>query len=365
MIDNLIRESTCRVSCGDEFGTGYLISDQNVLTARHCIIPAIDSGRTIELTFLGPESDICIPANIIAQSEEMDACILSLSEQLSLSPIPLNGAMPREGGDWRSFGYPIGKTTIGHRIFGTVSHLLDFPRLKMDIDLTIDPSATLQNYRGLSGAPVVSENDSRGMIRVKVDGTLGAISIHWLESFLAENGIQIHQIDGDKTASTEYRRSLADRSVFQETFEQTLTGNPGDYVFLEGAHGIGKTTFCSEFEPMDRELYSLGTYSLMTQERGPGAIYRVQPEVFFDWLSTAVSTLIMGKPSRKEERSYTTLVRETLTLLEAFSKYCISTHRQGVLFLDGLNEAQATDPSALSKLLGLLPTSLPQKVTII
>lgn len=365
MIDNLIRESTCRVSCGDQFGTGYLISDQNVLTARHCVIPAINSGRAIELTFWGPEGDICITATIIAQSEEMDACILSFNERMRFSQIPLNVAMPREGFDWRSFGYPISKTTIGHRIYGTVSHLLDFPRLKMDIDLTIDPSAALQNYRGLSGAPVVCENTIRGMIRLKVDGTLGAISIHYLESFLAENGIQIQNLDGDKTASTDYRRSLADRSVFQEKFEQTITGNSGDYVFLEGAHGIGKTTFCAEFEPMDRELFILGTYRLMSPERGPGAAYRVQPEVFFDWLLTTVSTLIMGKPSRKEEMSYATLVSEALTLLDAFSKYCISTGRHGVLFLDGLNEAQATDPSALSKLLGLLPTSLPQKVTIV
>lgn len=365
MIDNLIRESTCRVSCGDESGTGHLITDHNVLTARHCVITAIDFGGAIELTFLGPEGDIRIPATIVAQSEEMDACILSFSEPMGRSPIPMNGAMPREGGEWRSFGYPVGKTAIAHRIFGTVSHLLDFPRLKMDIDLTVDSSTTLENYRGLSGAAVVSENASRGMIRLKVDGTLGAISLHCLERFLAENGIQIPQSGADETASTESRMSLADRRVFQEKFEKTIAHSPGDYVFLEGAPGIGKTTFCSEFEPTDRALLTLGTYSLVSQERGPGASYRAQPEVFFDWLSTAVSTLLTGRPSRKEEMSYATLVRETSDLLEAFSKYCMSTHRHGVLFLDGLNEAKAADPGARVKLIGLLPPSLPQNVTIV
>lgn len=365
MIDNLIRAATCHVSCGDESGTGHLITGCNVLTARHCVIASIESGSPIKLTFSGLRGDISLPATIIAQSEEMDACILSILQPLKRPPIPLNAAMPREGGDWRSFGYPSGKTAIGHRISGTISHLLDAPKLRMDIDLAVDPSTTLQSYCGLSGASVVSEGSSIGMIRLKLDGTLGAISIQRLGEFIAENGIQIPQTGAGEAASDEPRVSLADRSVFQETFEQKISGNPGDYVFLEGAHGIGKTTFCNEFEPEDRTLFTLGAYSLVSQGRGPGAIYRAQPEVFFDWLSTAVSNLITGRASRKEERSYTTLIHETSALLEAFSDYCASTNRHGILFLDGLNEAQAADPIALVKLVGLLPQSLPQMVTVV
>lgn len=365
MIDNIIRAATCRVSCGNEYGTGHLITDCYVLTARHCALEAIESQKTITLIFSGPEGDITLPATIIAQSEEMDACLLSIPESLGRQPIPLNAAMPREGDDWRSFGYPIGKTAIGHRVAGTISHLLDAPKLKMDIDLTVDPSIALHDYQGLSGAAVVSENASRGMIRLKVDRTLGAISVQRLGEFLAENGIQIPQPYAGKADSADQRGSLAARSEFQESFEKMIARNPGEYVFLEGAHGIGKTTFCTEFEPEERTLFTLGTYSLVSQVRGPGAIYRAQPEVFFDWLSTSVSTLITGKNSRKEERSYPVLVSEALALLDAFSDYCASTNRHGILFLDGLNEAQAADTGALVKLLGLLPQSLPQKLTIV
>jgi hypothetical protein len=365
MIDNIIRAATCRVLCGNETGTGHLITDCHVLTARHCVIGAIETQNTIELNFSGSEGDVSLLATIIGQSEEMDTCILSIPEPLGRPPIPLNSAIPREGSDWRSFGYPSGKTTIGHRVSGTISHLLDTPKLKMDIDLTVAPGTVLQSYRGLSGAAVVSENASRGMIRLKVDGTLGAISIKQLCEFLAENGIQVPQASVDGVGSTESGGGFADRSVFQETFKQMIACNSGGYVFLEGAHGIGKTTFCSSFKPEDRSLFTLGTYSFVSQDRGPGAIYRAQPEVFFDWLSTALSTLITGRPSRKEDRSYATLVDETSVLLVAFSNYCASTHRHGILFLDGLNEVQAADPSSLVKLLGLLPQSLPQMVTIV
>lgn len=365
MIDNIIRTATCRVSCGNESGTGQLITGCNVLTARHCVIPAIVSETPIELTFSRPEGDITLAATIIAQSEEMDACILSVSQPLECQPIPLNLAMPREGDNWRSFGYPSGKTTVGHRVFGTISHLLDAPKLKMDIDLTVDPSVTLQDNRGLSGAAVVCANASRGMILFKMNGTLGAISLQQLAKFLTENGIQMPQLGAGESDPADRRGNLAARSVFQESFEQMITSNPREYVFLEGAHGIGKTTFCSEFEPENRALFILGTYSVVSQGRGPGANYRAQPEVFFEWLSTAVSTLLTGRNSRKEERTYPALVLETSALLEAFSQYCVSIDRHGILFLDGLNEVQSMDPSVLVKLIGLLPQSLPQRVTIV
>lgn len=365
MIDNLIRAATCRISCGDKSGTGHLVTEHNILTARHCVIPAIEFETPIELIFGGPEGDITLTASIVAHSEELDACILFIPEPLERQPISMNSAIPREGVGWRSFGYPIGKTFIGHRIVGTISHVLNVPKLKMDIDLTVDPSNALSDYRGLSGAAVVCENASRGMIRLKTDWTIGAISLQQLEGFLVENGIQVPNQDTGTDESVEQTNNLANRSEFQEKFEQIISGNPGNFIFLEGAHGIGKTTFCREFEPENHALYSLGTYSLASQGRGPGTIYRAQPEVFFEWLLTAVSTLITGKPSRKEERNYPALVQQSSELLEAFSDHCGSINRHGILFIDGLNEAQAVDSAALVKLIGLLPQSLPQKLTIV
>src|SRR5271166_1004936 len=365
MIDNLIRAATCRVSCGDESGTGHLIMDCKVLTARHCIIAAIEATSAIELTFPGVDGEITLPARIVAQSEELDACILSVPTSLERPPVPLSGAMPREGSDWRSFGYPTGKTIVGHRISGTISHVLDAPKLKIDIDLSVDPNAILHSYRGLSGAAVISENFNIGMIRLKLDGTLGAISAQRLVEFLAQNGIEILRVTAEEAPSDKQGGTLADRSAFQKAFEDLIASNPGGYLFLEGAHGIGKTTFCNEFVPEEQALLNLGTYSILQPGRGPGAIYRAQPEILFDWLSTAVSELVTGKPSRKEERSYATLVSESSTLIEAFSQYCASTRRQGVLFIDGLNEAQVADSNVLGKLIGLLPPSLPLGVTIV
>ena len=365
MIDNIIKAATCRVICGKEYGTGHLITDSYVLTARHCIIPAIVSENTIELTFFGTEGETNLQASIVEHSEELDACILLLPRPLNCQPIPLNTTMPREGVDWRSFGYPAGKTVIGHRIFGTISHLLDNARLKMDIDLAVDSSVAPGDYGGLSGAALVSDNACRGMIRMRLNGSLGAISIQQLAGFLEKYGIQVPKPNPEESTPTNQRNRWANRSVFQETFERTIRNNAGNYIFLEGAHGLGKTTFCCDFRTEDQALFTLGTYSFTLQSRGPGVIYRTQPDVFFDWLSTTISTLITGKLPRMEERSYTTLVKDTSVLLEHFSKYCSSTNRQGILFLDGLDEAQTADSNSMAKLLGLFPFPLPNNITII
>lgn len=192
MMDNLIETATCRVLCNGDFGTGCLIAENIVLTARHCVLGAIDNGTTISLVF--PETEEYI-AKIIAQSEDLDACILAVSRTFNNCSISLNAEALRAGSEWRSFGYPRGKTQIGHRIFGAISHQLDIPKLKMDIDLAIDPSVVLSSYQGLSGAAIVTEGAIVGMLRLKVDGTIGAISIRSLRSFLSENGVQIPQID--------------------------------------------------------------------------------------------------------------------------------------------------------------------------
>src|SRR5436853_2966193 len=70
-----------------------------------------------------------------------------------------------------------------------------------------------------------------------------------------------------------------------------------------------------------------------------------------------------GRPPRKEPFSYSTLISSTETILQAFSAHCAAAKRHGILFIDGLNEAQQVDPS--NRLLGLLPAQLPSDVTVV
>lgn len=365
MIDNLIKEATCRVQCDGTSGTGFLVSDRYILTALHCVTEAIESQKKITVSFPRDDQKHDIPATVVAHAEEIDACILSISEATNCKIIPLSSTYPREGSEWKSFGYSVSRMGLSHRLSGTVSQVLETPKLKVDLDLLVDPEFDLNSYSGFSGAALVSENTIKGLIRLKMDGTLCAISTKSLQTFLENNDIKISEGPSNESKPSGFHYHLADRSEFQENLEHSICKTGGEYIFLEGAHGIGKTTFCNEFMPKDEIIVNLGAYSLVPQSGSQGAIYRSQPEIFFDWLSTTVSSLITGGASRRQEHQYAALIIETSELLNAFADYCAETNRHGLFFLDGLNEAQSVDPNALAKLVGLLPPILPPNITMV
>lgn len=357
MIEHNIKAATCRVSCGTESGTGWLIAQDLVITARHCILQCIDESRQVELLF--PDStDVCISSKILAQSEDWDVCLLSLENTSTAEPLPLSSELPHEGETWQTFGYPKGKTTLGHRLSGTIAQVLATPKLKIDLDLSIGATEGLQDYRGMSGATVVCDDGVVGMIRLKVDGTVAALSLNRLASFLAENGVAL--ADDSATSSAPL---LADRGDFPQAFAEAVQARAGNYLFLEGAHGYGKSTFCGSFDTDDKELINLGAYCLSDPSSALGADYRAQPQVFLDWLATRISGLITGRPPRKLERSYAEQIRDTAQYLEKFSNYCAQSGRKGMFFIDGLNEIPVGP--LLVQFFGLLPAKLPEKIIVV
>ena len=356
MIDQHIKASTCRITCGDESGTGWLIAKDCVITARHCVLAHLESGKPIEL-FFQDKGGVAVPGKVIGQSEENDACLLSL-ETGAAEPLPASLQRPREGEVWQTFGYPSSKIALGHRLAGTVAQVLDTPKLKVDLDLSIDPSVALQTYKGMSGAVVVCQGAAVGMIRLKVDGTIAALSLHQLKSFLDENGVA-----SPSELPSPPAVHLADRGNFAETFASGVLARAGRYLFLEGAHGYGKSTFCANFPNDEKAIINLGAYRLSEPNSALGASYRAQPQIFFDWLATAISGLITGRPPRKEDKGYASQIQETAQYLEVFSQYCAKTDRQGLLFIDGLNEIPAGP--LLGELIGLLPSKLPPRVTVV
>ncbi len=356
MIEHLIKAATCRVACGAESGTGWLIGRDLVLTARHCILSCLEEGQPVELYFSNSGNDP-VSCEIATQSEDWDVCLLSLNSAPIAEPLPVSVDLPQEGEVWQTFGYPGSKSVIGHRLAGTIAQTLDVPIQKIDIDLSIDPLTVLQSYKGLSGGAVVCKGVVVGIITKKLDGTVAALSLHTLENFLADNGVVAPNNSSNTSAPP-----LADRGDFPKTFTEAVQGRPGRYLFLEGAHGYGKSTFCRNFQADDKKLVVLGAYCLSDPESALGANYRAQPQVFLDWLTTNISGLVTGQAPRKEEKSYPEQIQNTAEYLDKFSKYCKQSGRQGLFFIDGLNEIPGG--AMLDTLLGLLPAKLPPNVSV-
>jgi len=373
MFENLLRAATCRIICGELVGTGWLIAADTILTARHCILPALNENLAIEAEFVGPDG-ATFAATVIDDVEDLDACLLALAKPCGRTPLSVNEEAPREGTRWFSFGYPAIKDLIGHRLVGTISHVLPSAIAKMDIDLAIDPDVTMQEYQGLSGAAVADDEAVRAMIRLGLDGTVGAISIGALSSFLTRHGIDpVSDRAADETRDVVGKPRVAGRTEFQRAFELHLLARPGAYLFLQGAHGIGKTTFCGTFTPRDSSISVLGTYAVVppygeTDEEnsyGSDAYVRALPEVFFEWLDTTISEILMGTPPRQENRSYVQLVQQTERLLRTYSEHCHLRSQHGLLFIDGIDAIWEFEPTSLKRFLGLLPAELPLNISVV
>ncbi|WP_233356822.1 hypothetical protein, partial [Vibrio cholerae] len=84
---------------------------------------------------------------------------------------------------------------------------------------------------------------------------------------------------------------------------------------INGAHGIGKSTFCEAYSPQTPSLEHFGTYSFTPRKSTKNATRLAQPQEFFNWLNMQVSMFITGTPGRKETLDYPELINKTEQLL--------------------------------------------------
>lgn len=361
MIDAQITRATCEVRCGDETGTGWLVTSSRVITARHCVYDAISAGIQVRLRFdLGGNSHE-ISASVVAEDETLDVCVLLLAREINLAPILLDETLPIEGSRFTAFGFPVAKLSVGHRLEGSISQVLDSPRLSMDLDLHVDTPAALTNYEGISGAALICDDRCRGMLRIAVDKSLGAMSVARMAAFLREHSVPIDEPPEDELGD----QALASREGFTKAFDSLVSTVAGGYAFIEGAHGIGKSTFCETYRPLNPALEHFGTYSFSSHKGVVNAMHLAQPEVFFDWLNTLVSLHLTGKAGRVTEKRYSQLIVEVGRLLGVLGQAYSSQGKIGVIFVDGVDEVAKLGKGTLERFVGLLPPKMPAGLALV
>ena len=200
----------------------------------------------------------------------------------------------------------------------------------------------------------------RGMMRLNVDTALAALSIDQLRPFLEAHGVLPEVLVGAEQSAPH-----GARPEFDELFESRLASLNGGYLWVEGAHGIGKSTYCRQFAPRTQPLEVLGVYALSERGRGITPAHQAQPEVFFDWINSLLSLQVSGKPARLRELSYPELIQQTHEALNALAHRHAAGDKVGVLFIDGLNEAVGVSTDSLQRFVGLLPSALPRGLVIV
>lgn len=360
MTEEEVKLATCQVIGTGEAGTGWLISADQVLSAYHCLGEAVAQGTGVEVSFgVGP-SAVKHQAVLEVFDADLDVCVLRLPAPTEAAPVPLAIRAPRPGTRWNAFGYPVAKLQIGQVLVGTVQQALSELANGIDLDLSVSSETALSDCRGMSGAALMTADGCQGLLRVSVDNSLGAVSMAVLRGFLSDNNLL-----PDEGESEDETSPFANRPTFDEKFESSLAKAGGGYLFLDGAHGIGKSTYCKSFRPDSNGIEVLGVYAFSERSRGSTAALQVQSEVFVDWLTSLLSVLATGRPARLSQATYAQLIQTTHQTLQALAQRCADDGKVGVLFIDGVNEAAAIGGDALQRFIGLLPTTIPQGLRVV
>ncbi len=360
MTEEEIKQATCQVVGMAESGTGWLITANLVLTAYHCVETAMRAGEPVIVRFGVGSSAIEHTVVVGPLDEDLDVCLLQLPTPLDVEPITIASDGLRPGEKWFAFGYPVAKLQLGHIANGEIQQVLTERVHGVDLDLSVEPGAHLSDYRGLSGAAFMVGAVCKGLLRLNIDSAIGALSLAMLTPFLEANGL----LPKESTDSEE-SVPIGTRPAFDTVFESTIVTKRGGYVFVEGSHGVGKSTYCQQFSPDSPELDRLGIYHFTERARGSAPARQAQPEVFFDWANSLLSTRATGKPARLMELSYSQLIEKTNEVFQSLAKRCAKAGKVGVLFIDGINEAAAAGEEALKRFVNLLPQTVSDGLVVV
>ena len=110
---------------------------------------------------------------------------------------------------------------------------------RSNYELYLEYNQSNECIEGLSGAPLMASDTSIGVITKELDGTLGAISVCKIATFLDKNNISYESI-GEECMGDESGFELNTSVVYKLT--DKLISLDSGYLFLKGHPGSGKTT---------------------------------------------------------------------------------------------------------------------------
>lgn len=200
--DKGFEKVVCRLNCGIDKATAFLISNNRAITATHAINKYFTNNAEIKLEFmnLAPEP-IEIKAVPLQYSISSPITILDLEESVDneIYCTFCNQEVNKDD-DYEIFGYPVAKWGVGHRVTSKViRRITEKMAQPYDWDIDLNNESNIEDFSGLSGSPLFVNNRLVGVVLTQNDSTgkaisLGAISIPKIGDLLNEAKVKIEQV---------------------------------------------------------------------------------------------------------------------------------------------------------------------------
>ncbi|WP_427137324.1 hypothetical protein [Psychrobacillus psychrodurans] len=190
----------CRLNCGPEKATAFLISNNQAITATHAIKKHYPNNEIV-LEFMNLDSfPIKVRAVPVEGLPHSPITILQLVRNIDSEFYCVFYNHPVNKDDnYEIFGYPSTKWATGNWILSTVSRrITDQMAQPYDWDIDLNHNSNIEDFSGLSGSPlfinkrlvgvILTENNAKGKAI-----SLGAISIAKIEDIITAANIKIEE----------------------------------------------------------------------------------------------------------------------------------------------------------------------------
>lgn len=348
-----------QIVCDKEVGTAFYVAPDLLLTAYHTVASFKDAGPNI----VKDSVDGDLKFEIKSIYEDLDLAVLTVKDRKSSEYLALLLHHIRVGEDFESYGYPDTTRIKGLRITGKITQRMtdsvgDFRLRTKDVEESFD-------YSGMSGAPILQNDDVIGVVIEQEGGSLNLVSVLKMSELFGDENIPIGReanlTDLPESIAKNVKSSHPNYRIF-DALDDKLAALKYNWLLLYGTPGSGKTTLSASYKPSDETFEVLGRFFFKVPNDDLSRAERCSESRFVDWLE---SVFISKTGAELKKLTLEEKIKCIPDWYQNIGDLYFQDGKQGILIIDGLDELASDSVNRVNEILSLLPNNLPNNIKVV